>query len=211
VRAEAWRIAEEAKERKNGSWKALMLNTRKLLQEQRLKALKAYESFEGMDYAEMDNESWRQYIHRVNANTKRKEMFIEFAMVLLVGCATGVMTQGLLTIVGQLSKFKLSFILPGLITQPVQACGLSIGLNTLCLLCASLPCVFLCPQAAGGGIPEVKAYLNGVLIKGAFSSKTFVNKFVSTIFACSSACPWDQRRLLFTWVLAWAQSSPHQP
>ena len=36
------------------------------------------------------------------------------------------------------------------------------GCNVVLAVCAAVLCAFIAPAAAGSGIPEVKAYLNGV-------------------------------------------------
>lgn len=45
------------------------------------------------------------------------------------------------------------------------------------------------PAAAGSGVPEVIAFLNGVIVHGTLSFKTLVVKFVALVFAVSSGLP----------------------
>ena len=45
------------------------------------------------------------------------------------------------------------------------------------------------PSAAGSGMPELIGFLNGTLVKGIFSLKTFVIKFFSCAFAVGSGMP----------------------
>ncbi|KAL0340480.1 UNVERIFIED_CONTAM: putative chloride channel-like protein CLC-g [Sesamum radiatum] len=54
-------------------------------------------------------------------------------------------------------------------------------------LLASLITAFVAPDAAGSGIPEVKAYLNGVDVPAIFSFQTLVVKIVGSICAVSSS------------------------
>lgn len=54
---------------------------------------------------------------------------------------------------------------------------------------ASVVVVYFEPNAAGGGIPDVMAYLNGVYVKGAMSLKTFVAKIISCVCAVSGGLP----------------------
>jgi len=56
---------------------------------------------------------------------------------------------------------------------------------TLAMLSAAL-CLVLAPEAIGSGIPEVKAYLNGVRVKRFSSTRLFVVKIVATILSVSS-------------------------
>ncbi|XP_057769106.1 putative chloride channel-like protein CLC-g isoform X2 [Salvia miltiorrhiza] len=54
-------------------------------------------------------------------------------------------------------------------------------------LFASLITAFVAPEAAGSGIPEVKAYLNGVDAPAIFSLRTLIVKIVGSICAVSSS------------------------
>jgi len=57
--------------------------------------------------------------------------------------------------------------------------------NLLCALIAG-GTAFLTPICAGSGIPEVKAYLNGVNIPGVFTARVWISKYIGTLFACAS-------------------------
>lgn len=50
------------------------------------------------------------------------------------------------------------------------------GVNMILVMLAALLCVYIGPSAAGSGIPEVKAYLNGVDTPNIFSLKTLIVK-----------------------------------
>ena len=53
-------------------------------------------------------------------------------------------------------------------------------------LLASCLCIFFCPGAAASGIPEVKAYLNGVNIRGFMNAKAIVVKILGTTLSVAS-------------------------
>ncbi|KAL5729658.1 hypothetical protein ACHQM5_002579 [Ranunculus cassubicifolius] len=59
--------------------------------------------------------------------------------------------------------------------------------NFLLTLFSSLITAFISPTAAGSGIPEVKAYLNGVDAPGIFSFRTLLVKIFGNIAAVSSS------------------------
>lgn len=59
--------------------------------------------------------------------------------------------------------------------------------NLVLTLFASIITAFIAPAAAGSGIPEVKAYLNGVDAPGIFSLRTLVVKIIGSISAVSSS------------------------
>lgn len=50
--------------------------------------------------------------------------------------------------------------------------------NLVLTLFAAIITAFIAPEAAGSGIPEVKAYLNGVDAPGVFSLRTLIVKVV---------------------------------
>ncbi len=50
------------------------------------------------------------------------------------------------------------------------------GANSILVMLAALLCVYVGPSAAGSGIPEVKAYLNGVDTPNVFSFQTLIVK-----------------------------------
>lgn len=54
--------------------------------------------------------------------------------------------------------------------------------NFVLTLIASTVTAYIAPAAAGSGIPEVKAYLNGVDAPGIFTLRTFVVKVMFQLF-----------------------------
>lgn len=48
---------------------------------------------------------------------------------------------------------------------------------------------FIHPPAAGGGTPEVIAFLNGIIVHGTLSLKNLIIKFIANVFAVSSGLP----------------------
>lgn len=63
------------------------------------------------------------------------------------------------------------------------------GVNMFLVMAAALLCVYIGPSAAGSGIPEVKAYLNGVDTPNIFSIKTL---FVKVSIHPESFFPFDE-------------------
>lgn len=56
------------------------------------------------------------------------------------------------------------------------------GINFLLTLVASVLCVCFAPTAAGPGIPEIKAYLNGVDTPNMYGATTLIVKV--SCFSC---------------------------
>ncbi|XP_020265628.1 putative chloride channel-like protein CLC-g [Asparagus officinalis] len=59
--------------------------------------------------------------------------------------------------------------------------------NFVLLMVASIITVYVAPAAAGSGIPEVKAYLNGVDAPDIFSLRTLIVKIIANVAAVSSS------------------------
>jgi chloride channel 7 len=65
-----------------------------------------------------------------------------------------------------------------------------LGFNLLLAFGASLSLFLISPAAAGSGIPDVKAYLNGVespVFRNFFTIKTFVAKVIGSALAVGSS------------------------
>jgi len=58
--------------------------------------------------------------------------------------------------------------------------------NMILALLSSAMCIYYAPKAIGSGIPEVKAYLNGVRVPNFADMNTFLTKIVGTILSVSS-------------------------
>ncbi|KAJ0780344.1 putative chloride channel, voltage gated, chloride channel, core [Helianthus annuus] len=57
------------------------------------------------------------------------------------------------------------------------------GCNVVLATCAAVLCAYIAPSAAGSGIPEVKAYLNGVDAHSILAPSTLFVK-VCTMHSC---------------------------
>ncbi|KAL7579505.1 hypothetical protein ACA910_007882 [Epithemia clementina (nom. ined.)] len=60
------------------------------------------------------------------------------------------------------------------------------GFNLALALLSSMLCLFVAPNAVGSGIPEVKAFLNGVRVQRFSSFRLFLVKIVGTILSVST-------------------------
>eukprot|EP01062_Namystynia_karyoxenos_P023284 TRINITY_DN18988_c0_g1_i1.p1 TRINITY_DN18988_c0_g1~~TRINITY_DN18988_c0_g1_i1.p1 ORF type:complete len:932 (+),score=258.10 TRINITY_DN18988_c0_g1_i1:75-2870(+) len=107
----------------------------------------------------------------------------EWFLIALVGVGVGVIAWLQALAVGGVTTWKLHTVQhllsdSGYAAAYFYSLGVWIG---LALVAAGL--TLWAPQAAGSGIPQVKAYLNGVRIPGLFRMRTFVAKVVG-ITAC---------------------------
>jgi chloride channel 7 len=106
--------------------------------------------------------------------------------VFLVGLLTGLVAFGINLAVENVAGLKFVYTVNLMNTNRfVLAFVLYAGVNMILVMLAAMLCVYVGPSAAGSGIPEVKAYLNGVDTPNVFSLNTLIVK-VSTSLSTSS-------------------------
>eukprot|EP00894_Picocystis_sp_ML_P002716 jgi/Pico_ML_1/53233/g3811.t2 len=72
------------------------------------------------------------------------------------------------------------------------------GINVACALVAVLVVTLVAPSAAGSGIPDVKAYLNGINVLGVLWPRTLLAKAVGSIGAVAAGLPDNAIKNLFS-------------
>ncbi|MCO5572485.1 hypothetical protein L7F22_026240 [Adiantum nelumboides] len=88
---------------------------------------------------------------------------LKWTLACLVGLLTGITGLAINVATETITGYKLMKFTQLLQNQRlVVAVSVLIGSNLTLVLCAVLLCVYVGPAAAGSGIPEVKAYLNGI-------------------------------------------------
>ena len=99
----------------------------------------------------------------------------------IIGFAIGLLGYLLYTFIDGLARFRYNAIHAALELRDKSSVGailLSILLTivmTACLvLASSFSVVYIAPQAAASGVPEVMAYLNGCLVRKVFNIKTLI-------------------------------------
>lgn len=76
------------------------------------------------------------------------------------------------------------------------------GCNVSLAICAGVLCAYIAPAAAGSGIPEVKAYLNGVDAHSILAPSTlFVKVSTSHTYPFHSYPSRAQRKRKYMWPL----------
>lgn len=70
-----------------------------------------------------------------------------------------------------------------------EAYGVFIAWSLLMLGCSSFAVLFFEMAANGSGIPDAKAYLNGINLKGVFTLRTLITKLFATAFLINSSTP----------------------
>lgn len=142
---------------------------------------------ESLDYEIIENELFKQDWRSRRKIQIFQYVFLKWALALLIGLATGLVGFFNNIAVENLAGFKL------LLTNNLMSEGkylkaffafavCNIGLATA----AGALCAFVAPAAAGSGIPEVKAYLNGVDAPSILAPSTLFVKIFGSVFGVSA-------------------------
>ncbi|KAJ6342956.1 hypothetical protein OIU78_010803 [Salix suchowensis] len=118
---------------------------------------------ESLDYEIVENELFKQDWR----SRKKAEIFqyvvLKWTLALLIGLGTGLVGFFNNLAVENIAGFKLlvtnNFMLKD---KYYQAFVTYAGCNVVLAIAAAALCAYVAPAAAGSGIPEIKAYLNGV-------------------------------------------------
>ncbi|KAL0358369.1 UNVERIFIED_CONTAM: putative chloride channel-like protein CLC-g [Sesamum angustifolium] len=143
---------------------------------------------ESLDYEVIENDfikaDWRS---RGNIQ-KYQYIFIKWILCFLIGLIVGLLGFFINLFVESIAGMKFVVTSNIMLTGKFMVAFLVFASSNLGLtLLASLITAFVAPDAAGSGIPEVKAYLNGVDVPAIFSFQTLVVKIVGSICAVSSS------------------------
>ncbi|XP_039122696.1 chloride channel protein CLC-c-like isoform X1 [Dioscorea cayenensis subsp. rotundata] len=144
-------------------------------------------SIESLDYEIVENdlfkEDWR--------TRKRVQIFqyvcLKWSLALLVGLLTGLVGFFNNFAVENIAGFKLLLTNDLMLKERYHAAFVAYaGCNLLLATAAAALCAYIAPAAAGSGIPEVKAYLNGVDSHSILAPSTLLVKIFGSIFGVSA-------------------------
>ena len=113
-----------------------------------------------------------------------------WALTVLAGILTGLTTVIMCVVVDYGVSWRSTRVERYLVDPEKETADIFLSFSITCVVLAflsSLLCVAWVPSAAGSGIPEVKAYLNGVRVKKFNSLSLFLVKIVGTILSVSSS------------------------
>ncbi|KAG0475072.1 hypothetical protein HPP92_014758 [Vanilla planifolia] len=144
---------------------------------------------ESLDYEMSENEllsqDWR-------ARSARLEIFeyvlLKWTLCFLIGVLSGCV--GFLTNLAIENIAGIKFVVTSnmmLVNKYLWAFGVFGVSNLVLTMFAAVITAYIAPVAAGSGIPEVKAYLNGIDAPEIFSFRTLIVKIVGCIAAVSSS------------------------
>ncbi|KAF8714815.1 hypothetical protein HU200_027346 [Digitaria exilis] len=142
---------------------------------------------ESLDYEIVENDlikqDWR--------SRKKKQIFqyivLKWSLVLLIGLCTGLVGFFNNLAVENIAGFKLLLTSDLMLEKRYFTAFLAYGgCNLVLAATAAAICAYIAPAAAGSGIPEVKAYLNGVDAYAILAPSTLFVKIFGSILGVSA-------------------------
>ncbi|XP_071731264.1 chloride channel protein CLC-a-like [Rutidosis leptorrhynchoides] len=142
---------------------------------------------ESLDYEINENDLFKHDWRTRSQAQVLQYVFLKWLFAFLVGLLTGVIATLINLAVENIAGYKLLAVV-NYIDQKRYMMGFVFmtGVNFMLTLSATLLCVFFAPTAAGPGIPEIKAYLNGVDTPNMYGATTMFVKIVGSIGAVAA-------------------------
>ncbi|KAM3713320.1 hypothetical protein ACJW31_01G246300 [Castanea mollissima] len=142
---------------------------------------------ESLDYEINENDLFKHDWRSRSKVQVLQYVLLKWTLAFLVGLLTGLVATLINLAIENIAGYKLLFIVH-LIQKKRFFMGFIYftGANLLLTMVAAVLCVCFAPTAAGPGIPEIKAYLNGVDTPNMFGATTLVVKIIGSIGAVSA-------------------------
>eukprot|EP01114_Cavostelium_apophysatum_P010270 TRINITY_DN2379_c0_g1_i1.p1 TRINITY_DN2379_c0_g1~~TRINITY_DN2379_c0_g1_i1.p1 ORF type:complete len:937 (-),score=279.16 TRINITY_DN2379_c0_g1_i1:69-2879(-) len=144
-----------------------------------------YVSFEGIERVKVNSKAAKALRKSTNKWQLKKRKIHYWLMCFEIGFLVGLTEflnhEGLAQIQNGRIKAASALIQLGTAGGFFAAWAAYTGLALIATMFGCFLCVYIAPIAKGGGISEVKAYLNGVKIPGLLSLKTGIVKLISTM------------------------------
>lgn len=142
---------------------------------------------ESLDYEIIENDLFKQDWR----SRKKVQIFqyvvLKWTLACLIGLSTGLVAFCNNLGVENLAGFKLLLTSNLMLEKRFNlAFAAYAGCNVVLATCAAVLCAFIAPAAAGSGIPEVKAYLNGVDAHSILAPSTLFVKIFGSIFGVAA-------------------------
>lgn len=142
---------------------------------------------ESLDYEINENDLFKHDWRRRSKMEILQYTFVKWLLAFLVGLLTGIIATLINLAIENIAGYKLLFVARFFEEKRffwgfVYFTGLNLGLT----LVAAILCVMFAPTAAGPGIPEIKAYLNGVDTPNMYGASVLFVKIFGSIGAVSA-------------------------
>ncbi|KAJ9687706.1 hypothetical protein PVL29_016264 [Vitis rotundifolia] len=142
---------------------------------------------ESLDYEIVENELFKQDWR----SRKRVQIFqyivLKWTLALLIGLGTGLVGFFNNLAVENIAGFKLLLTSNLMLKDKYYLAFVTFaGCNMVLAIAAAVLCAYIAPSAAGSGIPEVKAYLNGIDAHSILAPSTLFVKIFGSILGVSA-------------------------
>eukprot|EP00878_Enallax_costatus_P009157 GHUV01009572.1.p1 GENE.GHUV01009572.1~~GHUV01009572.1.p1 ORF type:complete len:712 (+),score=175.93 GHUV01009572.1:218-2353(+) len=142
--------------------------------------------FESIDYFAPNSAVYRKWL----ARQPHRRFWDRWAMMGFIGISTGLVAYSLYAVIGFFAEFKYGVTRWLLLHTNLFVAWLFNTVVSLLLVAASSVLVVgYAPAAVSSGVPEVMAYLNGVLLPKVFNIFTVAVKFASCSLAVGAGLP----------------------
>ncbi|KAJ0972618.1 hypothetical protein J5N97_020577 [Dioscorea zingiberensis] len=136
---------------------------------------------ESLDYEINENDLFKHDWRSRSSVQVLQYVVLKWTLAFLVGLLTGVIASLINLAIENIAGLKM-LLVAEYMTGFAYFTGANLGLT----LVAAALCVQFAPTAAGPGIPEIKAYLNGVDTPNMFGVSTLIVKIIGSIAAVSA-------------------------
>ena len=149
---------------------------------------------EGIAYLPANNLAYRRKLLKEQHRRKWSDWrgSARHIMMVLIGVAVGLVGFALYWCIDTIADWRHD-VTKHLLEHGQRSVALawlySASISSLLALVASAIVVYYSPEAAGSGVPEVMAFLNGSRLRHVFTVRTFVAKFTSAALAVASGLP----------------------
>ncbi|KAM4126151.1 hypothetical protein ACB094_01G366100 [Castanea mollissima] len=135
----------------------------------------------------IENDLFKQDWRSRTKNEILQYVFFKWTLVLIIGLSTGFVAFFNNLAVENIAGFKLLFTNSLMLKDKYfQAFAAYAGCNMVLAIAAAGLCAYISPAAAGSGIPEVKAYLNGIDAHSILAPSTLFVKIFGSIFGVAA-------------------------
>nr|XP_043614679.1 chloride channel protein CLC-a-like [Erigeron canadensis] len=142
---------------------------------------------ESLDYEINENDLFKHDWRTRSQAQVLQYVFLKWLFAFLVGLLTGVIATLINLAVENIAGYKLLAVVQYIDDKRYMMGFLFMtGVNFILTLSATLLVVFFAPTAAGPGIPEIKAYLNGVDTPNMYGASTMFVKIIGSIGAVAA-------------------------
>ncbi|XP_042006505.1 chloride channel protein CLC-c-like [Salvia splendens] len=142
---------------------------------------------ESLDYEMIETDLFKQDWRSRKRVQIFQYIYLKWTLALLIGLCTGLVGFLNNLAVENIAGYKL--VITGNLMSNNKYLPAFVafgGINVVLAICAGALCAYVAPAAAGSGIPEVKAYLNGIDAHSILAPSTLFVKILGSILAVSA-------------------------